>query len=180
MGRDVNELNINRSSIARARQWHRTCLVSGLKSSVKDDLKNVSLTVHWDGKLLPDLTGNKEVDRLPILVSGSGVIQLLAVPKLLNGSGETTAVAVYAAITDWGIQEQVCAMAFHTTSNAGLKSGACTLLEDKIGKRLLSFACRHHVFEIVLERVFSLTLPVASTGPDVQLFKRFQGSIGVR
>ena len=176
MGRDVNELNINRSSIARARQWHRTCLVSGLKSSVKDDLKNVSLTVHWDGKLLPDLTGNKKVDRLPILVSGSEVIQLLSVPKLLNGSGEAMAAAVYAAITDWDIQEQVCAMAFDTTSsNTGLKSGACTLLEGKIGKRLLSFACRHHMFEIVLEHVFSLTLPAASTGPDVQIFKRFQG-----
>ena len=67
-------------------------------------------------------------------------------------------------------------MAFDTTSsNTGLKSGACTLLEDKIGKRLLSFACRHHMFEIVLEHVFSLTLPAASTGPDVQIFKRFQG-----
>ena len=31
------------------------------------------------------------------------------------------------------------------------------------------------MFEIALEHVFSLTLPIASTGPDVQLFKRFQG-----
>ena len=31
------------------------------------------------------------------------------------------------------------------------------------------------MFEIVLEQVFSLTLPAASTGPDMQLFKRFQG-----
>ena len=176
LGRDVNELNINRSSIKRARQLHRTCVVSDLKSSIKNDLKNVSLTVHWDSKLLPDLTGNEKVDRLPILVSGSGVSQLLAVPKLPNGSGEAMAAAVYTAITDWDIQEQVCAMAFDTTSsNTGLKSGACTLLEDKIGRRLLSFACRHHMFEIVLEQVFSLTLPAASTGPDVQLFKRFQG-----
>ena len=100
--------------------------------------------MHWDGKLLPDLTGNEKVDRLPILVSGLGVIQLLAVPKLPNGTGEAMAAAVYAAITDWDIQEQVCAMAFDTTSsNTGLISGAYTLLEDKTGKRLLSFACRH-------------------------------------
>ena len=31
------------------------------------------------------------------------------------------------------------------------------------------------MFEIVLEQVFSLTLSSASSGPDVQLFKRFQG-----
>ena len=63
----------------------------------------MSLTVHWDGKLLPDLTGNEKVDRLPILASGLGVSQLLAVPKLPNGTGEAMASAVYASITDWGI-----------------------------------------------------------------------------
>ena len=40
-------------------------LVRDLKSSVKDDLKNVSLTLHWDGKLLPDLTSNEKVGNLP-------------------------------------------------------------------------------------------------------------------
>ena len=64
-------------------------------------------------------------------MSGLGVIQLLAVPKLPNGTGEAMTAAVYAAITDWDIQEQVCAMPFDTTSlNTGLKSGACALLED--------------------------------------------------
>ncbi|GBP75618.1 hypothetical protein EVAR_99218_1 [Eumeta japonica] len=31
---------------------------------------NTPLTVHWDGKLIEDITGHKTVDRLPILVSG--------------------------------------------------------------------------------------------------------------
>jgi len=73
-------------------------------------------------------------------------------------------------------------LAFDTTSsNTGLKSGACTLLEDKIAKRLLSFACRHHMFEIVLEQVFSLTLPAASTGPDVHCatLQTLPGPMGV-
>ncbi|GBP45069.1 hypothetical protein EVAR_33174_1 [Eumeta japonica] len=37
---------------------------------------NTPLTVHWDGKLIEDITGHKTVDRLPILVSGQGVDQL--------------------------------------------------------------------------------------------------------
>lgn len=42
-----------------------------------DNLKNifrvdVLLVVHWDGKLLKDLTGNDHVDRFPIIVTGEG------------------------------------------------------------------------------------------------------------
>ena len=51
-----------------------------LKEAFKAD---VPLVVHWDGKLIPDLT-DKQVDRLPILVSGLGISQLLAVAKLAS------------------------------------------------------------------------------------------------
>lgn len=65
-------------------------------------------------------------------------------------------------------------MSFDTTSsNTGAKRGACTLLETKLGKQLLHLACRHHVFELVLEAVFSKCMG-PSTGPDILLFKRFQ------
>ena len=53
------------------------------------------LTVHWDGKLLEDITGKETVDRLPVLISGLGVDQLLGVPKLLAGTGEAMASAVH-------------------------------------------------------------------------------------
>ena len=36
---------------------------------------------------MEDLTGDKKVDRLPIIVSSDGVDQLLAVPKLSSGTG---------------------------------------------------------------------------------------------
>jgi len=39
----------------------------------------LTLTVHWDGKLMPDLTGRDNVDRLPILVSTMGETKLLGI-----------------------------------------------------------------------------------------------------
>ena len=57
--------------------------------------------------MLPDITGNKIVDSLSILVSGDGVNQLLAVPKLPSGSGEATAPAVQEAALSWGVSDNV-------------------------------------------------------------------------
>ena len=34
---------------------------------------------------MEDFTGNQKVDQLPVIVSGSGIQQLLAVPKLPSG-----------------------------------------------------------------------------------------------
>ena len=39
----------------------------------------VPLTAQWDGKLLEDLTTREHIDRLPIIISGVGVVQLLGV-----------------------------------------------------------------------------------------------------
>jgi len=47
---------------------------------------SVPLTVHWDGKLMEDLTGKEHVNRVPVLISGVGVEQLIGVPKLASGT----------------------------------------------------------------------------------------------
>ena len=38
---------------------------------------------------------------------------------------------------------------------------------------MLWLACRHHILELVLESVVSISF-LASSGPDIQLFKRFR------
>lgn len=57
-----------------------------------DNLKkfrvDVPLVVHWNGKLLKDLTGNDHVERLPIIVTGEGISKLFTVAKLAPGTGE--------------------------------------------------------------------------------------------
>jgi hypothetical protein len=131
------------------------------------------LTVHWEGKLIPAITGKYQVDRLPVFVSGLGVDQLLAVPKLGSGTGAAQADAVVNALQEWDITDRVAAMSFDTTSsNTGHISGTCTTIQQKLGRELLFLACRHHVLELLVGAVFS-TCMVSTSGPVVLLFKRF-------
>jgi hypothetical protein len=120
------------------------------------------------------VTGSDHVDRLPVLVSGLNVSKLLGVPKLPAGTGAAMANAVVACLDDWQIKNQVKGMSFDTTSsNTGHKAGACTLIESILGRELLNLACRHHVMEIVAEKVFAVC-GIPSTGPTILLFKRFK------
>ena len=71
----MEELNINPRFIHRMRELHRSRAHSLPK--LKTDLQDVLLIVHWDRKLMEDITGKRQVDRLPIIVSGNGSSQLL-------------------------------------------------------------------------------------------------------
>ena len=171
LGHDPQELILNAESIRQARACYRSQLAAEVKTSFVSD---TPLTVHWDGKILPDCDGTR-VDRLAIVVSGHGVQKLIGVPKLTRGTGEATASAVAEALDDWGLAERIVAMSFDTTaSNTGALAGACTLLEQKLGRRLLSLACRHHVHELVLEKAFSICMKTPSSGPDIGVFNRLK------
>ena len=173
LGHNPNELVINRESFRRDRQKFPAAMAEDIKKSIKP---SVPLTVHWDGKIVPSVDGGPAVDRLPVLVSGDGVEKLLAVPNLPNGTGEATANAVVTTLEDWGVKNRVMALSFDTTaSNTGLVSGACTIVEQRLGHGVLHLACRHHIYELVCEKAFT-TCFGPSSGPEIQLFKRFKNN----
>lgn len=172
VGINMSEITLSRSTLRRQRAEFRAQFSMDLKHNFDPD---GPLVVHWDGKLLADISGEKvEVDRLPILVTGNDVEKLLGVPKLPVGTGKAIAKAVFDTLNDWKITHKIQGMCFDTTScNTGIHIGACKLLEQKIGKQLLSLACRHHIYEIVVGDVFSVVFG-PSSGPCVLMFKRFQ------
>ena len=129
LGHDPAELNINRSSIRRQRRRHRSDLNGAL--TLKKELEVGGLVVHWDGKLMQDLTSKELVDRLPILVSGKGTTQLLGIPKLNSGTGGDIATAVVEELKKWGISDRIGGLSFDTTaSNTSMNNGACVLIEQ--------------------------------------------------
>lgn len=65
---------------------------------LKDELQDVPLVVHRDGKLIKYITGNQHVDRLPVLVNGTG--QLLCVAQLHSGRGNEQANTILSALKD--------------------------------------------------------------------------------
>lgn len=84
------------------------------------------------------------------------VEQLLGVPRLESGTGQAEADATYQLLDSWGVREKVIGFVFDTPStNTGCYRGCCKLLEDKLGRKVLWCACRHHVMELVLGAVGS-------------------------
>lgn len=125
---------------ARSLLFHDT-----LEADFKPD---VPLVVHWDGKLL-------RVGRLPVLVSGKNISKFLTIAKLPSGTGKAQAKAVHAVLAEWHITSKVCGMHFDTTSsNTGLISGACSLLQQLLSKDSLWFACCHHNMELLVGAAF--------------------------
>ncbi|XP_063385404.1 uncharacterized protein LOC134671472 [Cydia fagiglandana] len=61
-----------------------------------------------------------------------------------------------------------------TASNTGRYNGACSILEQKMERELLLFACRHHVYELVLKSIFEAKIPQVTRSPDIPLFKKFK------
>lgn len=57
--------------------------------------------------------------------------------------------------------------------SAGRINGACVLLEQQLNRNLLYFACRHHIYELLLRSVVEIYWPT-TTGPNMPVFKRFQ------
>ena len=171
LGYDISDLSINRSTIKRGRERYRSEIAAALKNNLSSD---VPLTVHWDGKLMQDLCGKDHVDRLPIIVTGFGVCQLLKVSKMVGGTGKNQESAVVQALQEWRVQDRVIGMCFDTTSsNTGIHIGACVEIERALGKDLLYLACRHHVMELLAGAAFTASL-TPSSAPEVLLFKRFQ------
>lgn len=56
LGKDLNELVINRTSIRRSRICLRKERAENIRNNYKISIDD-SITIHWDGKFLPALTG---------------------------------------------------------------------------------------------------------------------------
>lgn len=96
-----------------------------MRKSIATDIKNNfpdnhhCLVVHWDGKLLTSLGASKK-ERLPIIVSGVNIEQLLSVPMLDKSTGANQAKIIYQVLKEWNHVDQVKAMCFDTTAvNSG-------------------------------------------------------------
>jgi len=97
------------------------------------------------------------------------------VPRLESSLGSEQAQAVWNAIVDWNLEDNVQILCCDTTaSNTGNINGACVLLEQKLNRKMLIFACRHHIYELVLKSVFEVKINQVTTNPDIPLFRKLR------
>lgn len=111
VGLDMPTLNLSYSTIYRGRVKFRSDIAKDLKIEFHTDDRYV---VHWDGKILSDIGVTKSVDRIAILLSVSGVDQLLGVPKAGEGSILKQASGVPDTLNQWKMAPYVKAMCFDT------------------------------------------------------------------
>ena len=145
--RDTENLVINQTSFQRLKKICIEARHSEIQQ--KFNLSNCpELVLHWDGKLLPDLTGVQRIYRLAIIVTLLCMEQLLlGVPNIPTSSGEEQAMVVQQADDKWGITDKIQAFCCEiTASNTGRINGACINQEKLLNCDLFYFPCRHHNF----------------------------------
>ena len=113
VGIDLSTLNFSYSTLYRGRIKFRANIAEDLKKEFHTEDRYV---VHWDGKVLCDISDKKSVDRIAILLSISGVDQLLGVPKAESGTAHQQALAVISTLNQWNVAPYVKAMCFDTTA----------------------------------------------------------------
>lgn len=117
----IKKLNLkfSRSTLRRRRISNRLLKLEKVKKEFNPESP---LTIHWDSKILPQYATQANVHRVAINVTGENLDQLLGVPFVVNGHGETEAQAVYDQIESWKVGDKVLSMCFDTTaSNTGQK-----------------------------------------------------------
>ena len=136
--------------------------------------------LHWDGKLMETLTDKyAKDDRLPVLLSGIGGVKLLGVPALpvksSQPAGDLISNATVDLLRSWNCTTNVAAMVFDTTaSNTGHLTAGCICIQRKLDRALLWCACRKHVGEIILTRVWDSLNVEVSKSKDVSVFVKFR------
>ncbi|XP_044592001.1 uncharacterized protein LOC123270129 [Cotesia glomerata] len=152
VGINLSTLNLSYSTIYRTQIKFRSDIAKDLKSEFHKDDRYV---VHWDGKILSDIASTKTVDRIAVLLSVSGVDQLLGVPKADDETALKQASAVIDTLNQWEVAPYVKAMCFDTPPvNTGIYKGTCVLIKKELGRKLVWLPCRHHIMEIILRGLF--------------------------
>lgn len=125
-----------------------------------------------------DMPTDTNVERLPIVASQCDKELVLNVPKLPNKSGIAVATAVHNTLHEYSLLNEIEVVCTDTeAANTGKRNGAVVLLEKKLERDLLYFACRHHVYELPLKAVFNAKCSDSKTkSPNVELFNRLKNS----
>ena len=180
-GADLTQFSISHRQVHRQRDKSRSVLAVEAMKEFHDN-KPDHASLHWDSKLVDDSHGTKH-ERLAVLVSGAPSYiegKLLGVPSLVDEDGNATSTgeAQFEGAKDlvkiWDLKKSIRGLVFDTTaSNSGVKQGACTRMEDWLGRPVLWLACRHHVGELIAKASW-YELFEEDLGPDNAFFVKFK------
>lgn len=74
----------------------------------------------------------------------------------MSRTGQNQANAVFQALEEWGLDDNVQAVCCDTTaSNTDCLNWAYIIVEQLLERDILYFPCRYHIYEIILINVFN-------------------------
>ena len=174
---DLSQFSLSRPGLERKRVHNRSVLMEQEIEEFQVKMP-ARAALHWDGKLIKDVTGVLQENEA-ILVSGAPHYlegKILNVSKLVNEEGNPTssglaqAAACLEQVKVWGVEKNIVALVFDTTSsNSGVHRGATVRLQTALGRLVFFLACRHHVSELKVKAVW-YSIFEADLSPDCKFF----------
>src|SRR6218665_1861836 len=170
-GANLDDVTLSKTSTRREAKRIRKEIANDILTSFNAP---DNITLHWDGKIVPD-----DGERLGVLIAGIPDYKegkLLGIPVISDGTSKTLADVTHSLAVQWKVTTSIVGLVFDTTAtNSGRKRGACVQLENMLQKKLFYFACRHHVMEIIIGAVWKEIFGPTSS-PDNLDFKDFKKS----
>ena len=124
-GGKIDNIALSKSTTRRKRKVARREMAADVRRNFTCNPGQI----NFDGKLMVDLYGFGKVNRLAIVLVQEDSNKILAIVKTESSTGKVEAEAVKKALDEWEITEKIIACGFDTTSsNTGVRKGACTLL----------------------------------------------------
>ena len=182
-GANLKDFKLSKSSANRYRKSEASKVAESVRESFTEKLEEIGrkFVLHFDGKLLQDITDSKKSvsERLAILLSSPSLEdpQLLGILPIKDGTGGEIVKGILDILQQWKVtSEHIVGLSYDTTaSNSGASGGVCVLLERELGRQLLYLACRHHIYELQMKHV-SVKVGCPTKGVDDPLFAKFRDS----
>ncbi|XP_065683397.1 uncharacterized protein LOC124814026 [Hydra vulgaris] len=175
-GGSVANFNCSKSTSYRAAEN----IISARAKEIREYIKNIVIlsdslmTIHFDGKIVNELTERKQFkkDRIAVLLKIDKKTELLGIPPIDSSSGVNQKQAIVELMEYFGLKDKVKCLCFDTTSaNTGRWQGTCMKLIQQVQRPLLLIACRHHVIERHIAHFWKIYPSSETSGPENKLFE---------
>nr|XP_047136685.1 uncharacterized protein LOC124813539 [Hydra vulgaris] len=175
-GGSVANFRCSKSTSYRAAENIISAGAKEIREYIKNTVvsSNSLMTIHFDGKIVNELTARKQLrkDKIAVLVRIDGKTELLGIPPIESSSGDNQKQAIFELMEFFGLEDKVQCLCFDTTSaNTGVWQGTCMRLVCQIQRPLLLIACRHHVIEPHITHFWKICPSSKTSGPENKLFE---------
>ena len=153
-----NQVTLSVMNCKRQRDSVRSATASKIKQKIKQSISNPDslFLLQWDRKLLEGLKHvSKSVEHVAIILHSLGKPssdKILSITGLNNkpNTAENEASLILDELQNYpAIKNKIIGFCFDTTAvNTGLRNKIIVRVQHHFGRKLLLFACRHHIFEL--------------------------------